>query len=147
MEPESPHINKQMDVDLRGTLGDDLAGFDGFEDLFAPSNGPDFLKFCALEDGQQDLVMGASAPPSPGTSGASTHIFVDRERDIVQDDWKKQRERQVMGEDWLSGPPMQMQGKPRARKRRDEDQALEIEAPVPPLIKVVRGYHGFYDAR
>lgn len=153
-----------MDVDLGAGLGDELVAFDGFDDLFAPTTGrggtPDIFKFCALDDGgvgaqaqaqETDTRASATAPTSPGL--CSTSWLADGgDRDFAQDDWKRViRENGStnlglgLGGAMLGvGVPagmgaMNIGGKPRARKRHDEeDEALETpdEVTTRPIFKV-----------
>lgn len=139
-----------MDVDLGAGLGDDLGVFDGIDELFAPnSTTSDFFEFCALEDAQQDTGSVVTAPPSPGSSNTSMSPFGQGGGDVfAPEDWNcgphghqtyqphqiRDNARPVM----QAGPTMRIhvRGKPRARKRHDEDEALEAEEPAHPFLKV-----------
>lgn len=138
MEPSQ--LTRGMDVDIGMGLGDDLGGFEGFDAMFAePNSTNDFFKFCALEDAQQhDAATTTSSfkpPPSPvGTFGQQ------RERDFAQEGWNTSGQQQIEAWPPLTCPPSnervtpnllpQNGGKPRARKRHDEDAAEESAFPV-----------------
>ena len=151
MNMEPSQLVRGMDVDIGMGLGDDLGGFEGFDTMFAePTNTTDFFNFCALEEAQheQDAATTSvfSSPPSP-VSGA----FGQQQRgghDFAQDSWNTGGGQQIQA--WPSltlsasepsrNPSVLLQhgggGKPRARKRHDEDEALEAAEDAFPLMKV-----------
>ncbi|CAM9190749.1 unnamed protein product [Hapterophycus canaliculatus] len=137
MEPSQ--LTRGMDVDIGMGLGDDLGGFEGFDAMFAePNSTTDFFKFCALDDAQHHDSATTSAfksPPSPaGTFGQQN------ERDIAGEGWNTGGQQQIEAWPPLTCPPShervtpnllpQSSGKPRARKRHDEDEAEESAFPV-----------------
>lgn len=153
MITELAPINGEMDIGLGGALGDDLAGFDGFDDLFAPNNGPDLFTFCGLgkglgvtdsqHDNSDDIDAGliATAPPSPGSSGTSSASWlVDWEHGGEPESLPRDSNVfRVGGVGTLPTTAMMavpVHGKPRARKRHDEDEALESKDEAPPVLKV-----------
>lgn len=140
MEP-SQQLLRAMDVDLGAGLGDDLGGFEGFDDLFANHNTSDFFKFCPLDEAQPD-ALGVTAPPSPGSSGVSASPLGQGEHDFAKDDWSRGQQQTPTWETALTpvlAPRMHVRGKPRARKRHDEDEALEAEEATHPVPKVGAG--------
>lgn len=143
-----PQPLRGMDVELGNGLGDE---FEVFDDLFAPStNNSDFLIFCALdEQAQQDAAAVATAPPSPGSSGASSSAFGQVGHVLSQDDrnhtnqheHSRDRENYTITNKALIASSLSlshggMRGKPRARKRHDEDEALEPRDSTYPILKV-----------
>ncbi|CAM9351362.1 unnamed protein product [Scytosiphon promiscuus] len=139
MELEPSQLAREMDVDIGMGLGDDLGGFEGFDAMFAePNSTTDFFKFCALEDAQQHdsaTTPAFKSPPSPaGTFGQQ------REREFAQEGWNISGQQQIEAWPPLTCAPSnervtpsllpQSGGKPRARKRHDEDQAEESAFPV-----------------
>lgn len=154
MEMEPLQLIRGMDVDIGMGLGDDLGGFEGFDAIFAePSNTTDFFKCCALEDAQeQEDAATTSAfhgPPSPVTTFGQQQ----KGHDFALESWNTGGQEQVQA--WLTtglstsepctrnpnallhSSSMHSSGaKPRARKRHDEDEALEAEGSTFPLIKV-----------
>lgn len=143
MELEPLQSTRSMEVDLGAGLGDDLGGFDALDELFAPSNTPDFFKSSTLDNGTQAAV---TAPPSPGSSGTSSSWLGEGEGDFAPDDWHQQaasmRRENVKLESIravraLTEPAMHVRNsKPRARKRHDEDEALKAIETAHPSIKV-----------
>lgn len=142
MEIEPLLSTRTMEVDLGAGLGDDLGGFDALDELFAPGNTPEFFKLSTLDDGTQ----AATAPPSPGSSGTSSSWLGDGEGDFAQDDWSQQvvsspRESEKLESHsvvWAQMEPAMhvRNSKPRARKRHDEDEALESTETAQPSVKV-----------
>ncbi|CAM9580377.1 unnamed protein product [Ectocarpus fasciculatus] len=155
MEIEPSQLIKGMDVDIGMGLGDDLGGFEGFDAMFAePNSTSDFFKFCEIEDTQQqqhqqDMAITNSAfqgPPSP----ASTFGHQPKVSDFGQESWASGGQ-QLQIQAWpltttlSSSAPTQQHlnpnlllpsgGKPRARKRHDEDEALVSKESVFPVIK------------
>lgn len=132
-----------MEVDLGAGLGDDLGGFDALDELFAPSSTPDFFKSSILDNGTQAAV---TAPPSPGSSGTSSSWPGDGEGDFAHDDWNQpvasiRRENvkleSIKAVGALTEPAMHVRNsKPRARKRHDEDEALQAIETAHPSMKV-----------
>lgn len=158
METEPSQLIKGMDVDIGMGLGDDLGGFEGFDAMFAePNSTSDFFKFCEIEDTQQhehqqDMAITNSAfqgPPSP----ASTFGHQPKVSDFEQESWIPGGQHQLPIQAWpltTSCEPTQRVnpnlllpsgGKPRARKRHDEDEALVSKESVFPVIKVCRHAH------
>ncbi|CAM9613762.1 unnamed protein product [Ectocarpus sp. 8 AP-2014] len=152
METEPSQLIKGMDVDIGMGLGDDLGGFEGFDAMFAePNSTSDFFKFCEIEDTQQqqhqqDMAITNSAfqgPPSP----ASTFGHQPKVSDFGQESWIPGGQQQLPIQAWpltTSSEPTQRVnpnlllptgGKPRARKRHDEDEALVSKESVFPVIK------------
>lgn len=151
MDMEPLQLMRGMDVDLGMGLGDDLGGFEGFDAIFAePNSTTDFFKSCALEEAQeQEDAMTTSTfqgPPSPVTAfGQQQH---QQGNDFAQESWNAGAQEQVQA--WLAtslstseptrNPNALLHhhsgGKPRARKRHDEDEALEAEESALPLMKV-----------
>lgn len=143
-----------MDVDLGRGLGDDLAGFDGLDDLFAPNNSrentPDFFKFCALEDGAEGGGGGrplcsetgvgpiVTAPSSPGSCARNSWMAASSDRDFGQHEMKADMKESLGALGGMGMMNTALGGKPRARKRHDEDDALESleEASSRPIPKV-----------
>lgn len=147
MEPSS--LLRSMDVDLGAGLGDDLGGFEGFDDLFAhQSTTSDFFKFCALDEAEQDATVAAvPAPLSPGSSGASLGPFVSMGFGFSQQESCRLAQ-QSQTQNWENTLPLlttdpttttlaHVRGKPRGRKRLEEDEALEAEEVACPSIKVL----------
>ncbi|CAN0070771.1 unnamed protein product [Ectocarpus sp. 4 AP-2014] len=152
METEPSQLIKGMDVDIGMGLGDDLGGFEGFDAMFAePNSTSDFFKFCEIEDTQQeqhqqDMAITNSAfqgPPSP----ASSFGHQPKVSDFGQESWIPGGQQQPPIQAWpltMSSEPTQRVnpnlllpsgGKPRARKRHDEDEALVSKESVFPVIK------------
>lgn len=163
MNTEPSQLIRGMDIDIGMGLGDDLGGFEGFDTMFAePNNTTDFFNFCALEDAQHEqdaaTTSAFSSPPSPvGAFGQQ-----QRGHDYSQDSWNTGGQQQIQA--WPSltlsssepsrNPNVLLQGggKPRARKRHDEDDALEATEEAFPVMKVclVRArlvFHLFLDFR
>lgn len=145
MEMEPSSLLRSMDVDLGAGLGDDLGGFEGFDDIFAhQSTTSDFFKFCALDDAQQDPALTAiPAPLSPGSGVASLGQFVVGGYEFAAQERRAQSQTQTWENNntlplLTTDPATQahVRGKPRARKRLDGDEALEAEEVVCPSIKV-----------
>lgn len=157
MEMEPSQLIKGMDVDIGMGLGDDLGGFEGFDAMFAePNSTSDFFKFCEIEDTQQqhqqDMAITNSAfqgPPSP----ASTFGHQPKVSEFGQESWTSGGQQQLQIQAWpltttlsSSEPTQRLNpnlllptgGKPRARKRHDEDEALVSKESVFPVIKVCR---------
>lgn len=140
MEMEPSQLARGMDVDIGMGLGDDLGGFEGFDAMFAePNSTTDFFKFCALEDAQQydaATMPVFKSPPSP----VGKVVAQQRERDFAQEGWNTCNQQQIEAWPSLTCPPTnervtpnllpQSGGKPRARKRHDEDQVEESAFPV-----------------
>ena len=137
-----------MDVDIGMGLGDDLGGFEGFDAMFAePSNTTDFFSFCALEETQQQQQQQDAATTSAfGAPLSPVSSFGQQQRgnDFAQESWNAGGQ-QPQG--WHSltlatsepsrKPNLSFQGgKPRARKRHEEDEALEAEEAAFPILKV-----------
>lgn len=147
MEMEPSSLLRSMDVDLGAGLGDDLGGFEGLDDIFAhQSNNSDFFKFCALDEAQQDATVAAiPAPLSPGSSGASLGPFVSVGYGFAQQESCRIAQEQSQTQNWENTLPFltdpttlaQVRGKPRGRKRLEEDEALEAEEVACPSIKVL----------
>lgn len=154
MEPLQ--LMRGMDVDLGMGLGDDLGGFEGFDAIFAePNSTTDFFKSCALEEEQEleDAITTAAFPGPPSPMAAFGEQHHQKGNDFAQESWNAGAQEQVQA--WLAtglstseparNPNALLHqhphsgGKPRSRKRHDEDEALEAEEEVFPLIKVVRG--------
>ena len=147
MNPEPSQLIRGMDVDIGMGLGDDLGGFEGFDTMFAePTNTTDFFNFCALEEGQQEqdaaTTSAFSSPPSPvGAFGQQ-----QRGSDFAQESWNTGGQQQIQAwpsltlssSDASRNPNVLLQGggKPRARKRHDEDEALEAAEEAFPMMKV-----------
>lgn len=139
-----------MDVDIGMGLGDDLGGFEGFDTMFADTNNTtDFFSFCALEEAQQEqdaatTTSAFSSPPSP----AGVFGQLKSGHDVPQESWNTSGQQQVQA--WPSltlstsepsrNPNVLLPGagggKPRARKRHDEDEALEAAEDALPMMKV-----------
>lgn len=150
MEMEPSSLLRSMDVDLGAGLGDDLGGFEGFDDLFAhQGTTSDFFKFCALDEAQQDTTVAAMpAPLSPGGgTGATLGAFVSGGYDFAQQESCRLAQ-QSQTQNWetntlplLTTDPAttlaHVSGKPRGRKRLEEDEALEAEEVACPSIKVL----------
>lgn len=145
MEPLQ--LMRGMDIDLGMGLGDDLGAFEGFDAIFAePNNTTDFFK-CALEEAQEQEDAATTStfngPPSPVSTFGQQQPKVN---DFALDSWNTGSQEQVQA--WLttrlstSEPTrnpnalLHSGGKPRARKRHDEEEALEAEEAVFPVIKV-----------
>lgn len=156
MNMEPSQLIRGMDVDIGMGLGDDLGGFEGFDTMFTePNNTTDFFNFCALEEAQQEqdatTTSAFSSPPSPvgGAFGQQ-----QRGQDFAQDSWNTggQQQQQQQIQAWpsltlsssepsrnIASVLLQQQqagGKPRARKRHDEDEALESAEESFPMMKV-----------
>lgn len=129
-------LNKEMEADLRGTLGDDLGGFESFDDLFGLSNGQDLFKFGGLEEGQHETGTASTAAATPGRTGVITNLLIDRDRGSTQGEWDEAvGERPPVVLDGFTSPGPQLYGK-RARERQEEDQALETDEALRPVMKV-----------
>lgn len=148
MEIEPSSLLRSMDVDLGAGLGDDLGGFEGFDDLFAhQSTTSDFFKFCALDEAQQDASVAAiPAPLSPvGSCGATLGPFVSGGYGFAQQETCRvaqhsQTQNLENTLPFLTTDPSTLAnvlGKPRGRKRLEEDEALEAEEVACPPIKVL----------
>ena len=148
MEMEPSSLLRSMDVDLGAGLGDDLGGFEGFDDLFAhQSTTSDFFKFCALDEAEQDATgTTIPAPLSPGSSGASVGPFVSVGYGFAQQESCRLAQQQSQTQNWETALPFlstdpttlaHVRGKPRGRKRLEEDEALEAEEVACPSIKVL----------
>lgn len=145
MEMEPSSLLRSMDVDLGAGLGDDLGGFEGFDDIFAhQSTSSDFFKFCALDEAQQDpAVTPIPAPLSPGTGVANLGQFVSEGYGFAAQERRAQSQAQTWNTNntlpLLTTDPATLahvRGKPRARKRLEGDDSLEAEEVVCPSIKV-----------
>jgi len=145
MDMEPTQLARGMDVDIGMGLGDELGGFEGFDSMFADQgNTTDFFNFCALEESQQQQQDTATtsvfgAPLSPVTSFGQQQ----RSHDFAQESWNAGGSQQSQGWPSLnlssiepSRNQMLQGGKPRARKRHDEDEALEAEESAFPILKV-----------
>lgn len=128
-----------MDVDLGVGLGDDLGGFEGFDELFSNPNPSDIFKFCAIEEGGAPHEARAPLTMTPLTSESASEITNQLglgEYSSGYEDWNRGRPREIPKSDVTHGAVMYPTGKPRARKRHDEDEALESTEVVPPILKV-----------
>lgn len=146
MDMEPSQLIRGMDVDIGMGLGDELGGFEGFDTMFAePNNTTDFFNLCALEEAQQEQDMvttsAFSSPPSP-LEAFGQH---QRGHDFAQESWHTgQQHIQAWPTLTLSASEpsrnpnalLQGSGKPRARKRHDEDEALEAAEDAFPVMKV-----------
>eukprot|EP00903_Cladosiphon_okamuranus_P005755 g5708.t1 len=148
MNMEPSQLTRGMDVDVGMGLGDELGGFEGFDTMFAePNNTTDFFNFCALEEAQHEqdaaTTSAFSSPPSPaGAFGQQ-----QRGHGFSQESWNTGGQQQIQA--WPSltlsasepsrkaKPSVLLQagGKPRARKRHDEDEALEAAEDAFPMMK------------
>lgn len=130
-----------MNVDLKGPLVDDIPAFDGLEELFAPNNATDIFKFCGPEEGQLDTVVVAGATTTLVSNDPSTGLVVDKDGNAVKGEWGKEEQARA---GLRVGPPVvqsiPMSTKPRARKRQEDDQALERGDLSHPMLKVRRNY-------
>lgn len=140
MDLDPSRITRAMDVDLGVGLGDLMGvglGDDGFDDLFAPNaNTSDFLKFCALDDAQQEQGPALTAPPSPGSSNVGTSAFALGDYDFAHERNNRGQAEIAQWELTTAPVPMMHPGKPRGRKRHDEDDATEATEAAHPLVKV-----------
>lgn len=149
MNAEPSQLIRGMDVDIGMGLGDDLGGFEGFDTMFAePNNTTDFFNLCALDEQEQDAATTSalSSPPSLVDSFGQQQ----RGHDFAQDSWNtaavvaQQQQIQAWPSLTLSSseptrnPNVLLQGggKPRVRKRHDEDEALEAAEEAFPVLKV-----------
>lgn len=128
-----------MDMDLGVGLGDDLGGFEGFDELFSNPNPSDIFKFCAIEESGAPHESRAPLATTPITSESAGEITKQvglGEYSSGYEDWNRGRPRETPKLDVTHGAVMYPTGKPRARKRHDEDEALESTEVVPPILKV-----------
>lgn len=145
MNTEPSQLIRGMDVDIGMGLGDDLGGFEGFDTMFAePNNTTDFFNFCALEETQQEQDAATtstfSSPPSPADAFGQQQ----RGHDFAQDSWNTGGQQvQAWPSQTLSASEPKRTpsallhgGKPRSRKRHDEDEALEVAEEAFPMMKV-----------
>ena len=132
--------SRAMDVDLGVGLGDDLGGFEGFDELLSNPNQSDFFKFCALEEGgpQHDSkVTLAMATPASGSTVVGMNPGGLGEYSTDCDEWEGVRARDIAKSEVTHGAVMYASGKPRSRKRQDEDDAIfEATEAAYPILKV-----------
>lgn len=145
MDIEPTQLARGMEVDIGMGLGDELGGFEGFDSVFAePTNTTDFFNFCALEETQQQQDAATTSAFGAPLSPVSSFGQQQRAHDFAQESWNAGGSQQIQGWPSLSlttsepsrNPMMLTGGKPRARKRHDEDEALEAEESAFPILKV-----------
>lgn len=130
-----------MNVDLKGSLVDDISAFDGLEEWFVPNNATDIFRFCVPDEGQLDTGVVAGATPNLVSSDPSTGLVMEKDGNVLKGEWGK--EEQARAGLRVDPPVVQaipIPTKPRARKRQEEDQALERGDLTHPMLKVRRSY-------